>query len=198
MKMKKLVSLGLGAAMALSVALPTFASDGEVNVKGSITLREPSVGPDGTYDVTIPSTVYWFVNDSNNRQIVNGTSGTPDSNVWGQGTYTRNTIKNNSTVDIGVTFKSFEQVLTNNTHASQIQSNLKLYLAGDLEVTGLSGVNLNAGLNSAASPIAIDALSNGETLDFGFKGEYNGLITNSTNYSPEYKMTLGFSLTPLR
>lgn len=185
MKKKTLLGLALGAMIVSSTSLTAFAADGKVEVKGSIILTEPNIGPDGNYDVTIPSAVYWYVNDASRPVVVNGTIAGADSAVWGEPDTTVNIIKNNSGVDITTTFKSFD---LKNPDATTVSKDLQLFLAGDL---GEVQADLSKG---HVADINIGVLEADGSFDFGFTGEYSGRITNSTNYSPEYTMTLGFSL----
>lgn len=195
MKAKRLVSLGLGAAMLFSMPFGVLAKDGTVDVKGSIVLEGPTVGPDDTYDVTIPAEAQWFVKDGTRPVVVNGKNGVADSKVWADGVagtdYTVNTITNNSTANINVTFKSFEK---QNADATAIENDLVLNLAGGLAVNELAGQNLSKGFNNGGTAVNIGTLAGGGSLGFGFTGQYNKLITNATDYSPTYTMTLGFAL----
>src|SRR5690349_5593614 len=114
-KMKKVLVLALGTMAAVSMPLTAMASTGSVKVEGSIELNDPSVG----FDVTIPTSVEWYVNDSSRPVVVNGKNGVADADVWGVGTagvdYTVNTITNNSKANIDVTLNNFtlaDQVAT--------------------------------------------------------------------------------------
>jgi len=197
MKIKKILSVMMAAALAFTCSIPVFASAaGNVDVTGHIgTNGNPTVDPGGdpttpgtdpggnTYDVTFNTSVHWWVTQTSYPNVVDGDASGPNATVV-------NAIQNNNAaVDVNVSFDSF----TGDTVANTVDPDLTLYLTGDLAADSVGAIDLSG--DYAGPSIAYTApLVNGTNWTYGFSGQYTPASASvNTSYTPAYTMTLGFS-----
>lgn len=185
--MKKILCVILTLVMLFAMAVPAMATDGNVDVNGTIQNTDntpPTVGVDNTFKVTIPTAASWYVTNVSYPNVSNTITGTGISET---GT---NTITNNSTT--GTAYEvSFVSFTTANAAATAVASSLTLNLTGNLAADGIGSQNLSAGYSTATTYTA--DLIPGTPWAFGFSGTYTGTLS-TTALLPTYVMTLGFAL----
>lgn len=182
--MKKVVCIVFALVLVFSLSINTFAADGSVTVNGSLQNMEtddPTVGGDGTFDVTIPTSVYWYVTNTSYPNIVDG-------NATGPATVT-NSISNNSTTGAG--YKVALVSFTGDAAATSIASQLTLNLTGDLANDGVGAINLSGGYSTRTEYTT--PLAAATPWTFGFAGTFSGPLS-TTAIRPAYTMTLNFAL----
>lgn len=182
---KRVLSFVMVAALCLAMAVPAFATEKDVDVKGHI--NQVSVGPDNSYDVTLSTTVHWWVT-KNSTTVVSGNSSGPTEDP------TPNSITNNSTTSgIAVQLVSFTIANADAKTISPSGDNLlkDLTLTGDLTETTGPNTNLSDGYSGAAIPYG--NLAAKTTWSYGFTGTYTDNSGEGKEYSPTYTMTLGFT-----
>lgn len=196
MKMKKILSVMMAAALTLTCAIPAFASSnvdvtGHIGTNGNPTIDpggDPSTpgtdpGTGGAYDVTFNSSVHWWVTQTSYPNVVNGDASGANASVV-------NAIQNNNTAaDVNVSFDSF----IGDTVAGTVDPDLTLFLTGDLAADGVGAIDLS-GDYTGTSIAYTAALQSGTNWSFGFNGQYTPASGSvNTSYTPGYTMTLGFS-----
>lgn len=184
--MKKILSLMLALTLCLGLtAIPALAANETIPVEGYI--GSQSGNPEDLIDVKVPvagGASDWYVYETSPNVPGGKQVQSPAKTITNQ----------SSLVDLVVKFVSYTPDAGD---AATVESDLDLYLTGDLVADTVGSIDLAGGYLGASIEYT-NLLKNandpvGSVWTIGYTGVYRGVIGTAT-YSPTYEMVLNFAV----